>query len=187
MDERLKKQLEFIYEIDKVKKVIRKTKVFSQNRYENDAEHSWHICVMAMILEEYSNEEIDLLKVIKMLLIHDLVEIYVGDVIVYEKSEEYSQKEIEAAHKIFGLLPDQQNKEFLKLWMEFEERKTAEARFAATMDRLEPLLQNTYRNGEEWHKSNITYEQIIGNREEVAGGSKKLWEYIKAEIDKIML
>ncbi len=186
MDEKLQKQLEFIHEIDKVKKIIRKTRIFSEDRYENDAEHSWHICIMAMVLEEYSNKRIDISRVVKMLLIHDLVEIDAGDVIVYEKSKEHSKKELEAAHRIFGLLPGGQDKEFLDIWMEFEDRQTPEARFAATVDRLEPLLQNIHRDGADWHMNTITYEQITGNRDEVAGGSEKLWDYIKNEIDKCM-
>lgn len=186
MEERLAKQLAFIHEIDKIKTIFRKTRIFSGDRYENDAEHSWHICVMAAVLSEYSKSEIDILKVIKMLMIHDIVEIDAGDVIVYDKDEEYAKKEEAAAKRIFGMLPPGQDKEFHSLWKEFEQRKTPEAKYAASVDRLEPMLQNLYRGGADWRKNGITLERIMDNREEVAGGSEKLWSHIKNEIQKCM-
>lgn len=186
MDDRLAKQLGFIHEIDKIKRIFRKTRIFSEDRYENDAEHSWHICVMAAVLSEYANTEVDILRVIKMLLIHDIVEIDAGDVIVYDKDEEYAKKEQAAAKRIFGILPSEQEREFHGLWKEFEQRQTPEAKYAASVDRLEPILQNLYRDGADWRKNGITLERIMDNREEVAGGSEALWTHVKKEIQKCM-
>ena len=184
MNKRLEKQLKFIIEIDRVKSIIRKTKIFHQNRYENDAEHSWHISLMAIILCEHSNEPIDILKVIKMLLIHDLVEIDAGDTIVYKKSSENVIKEKKAAERIFGLLPPDQNKEFLNLWLEFEKFNTTEAKFATALDRTEPVMQNTHHNCDTWNSHNITYNQVININTKISNGSKVLWDYLKEEIDK---
>ena len=144
MEERLKQQIDFIIEIDKVKSIIRKTKLFDGTRYENDAEHSWHICMMAIILQEYSNEKVDLSKVLKMLLIHDLVEIDAGDYLVYtDKNIEKNEKEQKAAERIFSILPDEQKDELIFLWKEFELKETTEAKFAFALDRLEPVMSLT--------------------------------------------
>lgn len=182
--ERLKKQLEFIYEIDKVKSIVRKTRLFHKDEYENDAEHSWHICIMALVLSEYADDKIDILKVIKMMLIHDLVEIDTGDVIVYNKTQINVEAEEKAAKRIFGILPEGQGDEYYDLWVEFEERKTPEARFAMALDRMEPLLQNLFRDGEDWRINKIPYKKVIMTNKKVSDGSKKLWEYIKSEIDR---
>jgi len=182
---RLEKQLQFIVEIDKVKSVLRRTKIFHGNRHENDAEHSWHIALMALVLNEYSNEKIDILKVLKMVLIHDLVEIYAGDLSVYGTNpQEKKQKELEAAQKIFEMLPEDQEHEFLLLWEEFEKRETPEAKFASALDRLEPVMQNYMQDGYAWKKHNISYEQIINLNKRIDAGSNKLWEYAKGIIDE---
>jgi len=183
--DRLEKQLQFIYEIDKVKSIVRKTRLFHADKYENDAEHSWHICMMALILQEYADVEIDTLKVIKMMLIHDLVEIDTGDIIVYSKTQVDVEAEEKAARRIFGLLPDGQGDEYFELWREFEDRKTPEARYAMALDRMEPLLQNLYRRGADWNRNGIPYSKVIEINKKVAGGSKQLWEYLKREIDSI--
>ncbi len=183
--DRLEKQLKFIYEIDKVKSIVRKTRLFHADKYENDAEHSWHICMMALVLKEYANEEVDILKVIKMMLIHDLVEIDTGDVIVYSKTKVDVEAEDKAARRIFGLLPSGYGTEYYNLWREFEDRKTPEARYAMALDRMEPLLQNLYRKGADWNRNGISYENVIKTNKKVAEGSKQLWEYLKKEIDAI--
>lgn len=182
--DRLEQQLQFIYEIDKVKSIIRRTRLFHADKRENDAEHSWHICIMALVLKEYADDEVDILKVIKMMLIHDLVEIDVGDVIVYSKNQAHVEAEDKAAHRIFGLLPDGQGDEYYDLWREFEDQKSAEARFAMALDRMEPILQCLYRDGEDWRINGIPYEKVIETNKKVTYGSKKLWDYIKSEIVK---
>ncbi len=184
MQDRLNQQLQFIYEIDKVKSIIRRTRLFHVDKRENDAEHSWHICMMALVLQEYADDEIDILKVVKMLLIHDLVEIDTGDIIVYSKTQVNVEAEEKAAKRIFGLLPDGQGDEYYNLWVEFENQKTAESRFAMTLDRMEPILQCLYRGGEDWRINKISYEKVIKTNSKVANGSKHLWDYVKSEIDK---
>lgn len=186
MTERLEQQLKFIVEIDKVKRIVRQSKLFSEDRFENDAEHSWHISMMAMILAEHANEPVDVLKVVKMLLIHDLVEIDAGDVIVYLKTDEDRENEQRAAERIFGLLPEDQGREFLALWQEFEERKSPEARFAAAMDRLEPVMQALHRIHEPRQTPRASYEQIIEINSQIGDGAKELWDYAKGEIDRYM-
>jgi len=192
--DRLKKQIEFIIEIDKVKNIYRRTDLFNQkDRRENDAEHSWHISMMALILAEYSNDKaIDMLKVLKMLLIHDLVEIYAGDYFVYtEKIEEKLEKEKEGAQKIFGILPEDQKEEYLKIWHEFEEAETPEAKFATVLDRLQPILQNHINSGGTWTEYNVTAEKIINRTQNMKEGSETLWNYveeiIKENIEKGIL
>lgn len=182
--DRLEKQLQFIYEIDKVKSIIRKTRLFHKDKHENDAEHSWHICMMALVLYEYADDAVDILKVLKMMLIHDLVEIDTGDVIVYNKTQAIVEGEEKAAKRIFGILPDGQGDEYYDLWNEFEERKTPEARFAMALDRMEPLLQNLYRGGEDWRKNGISYEKVISVNSKIENGSEALWQYVKMEIEK---
>lgn len=170
--QKLKKQLEFIIEVDKIKSIFRKTKLFDNSRHENDAEHSWHLAIMAIILSEYSNEPIDLLKVIKMVVVHDLVEIDAGDYIVYtDQTAAKEAAELKAAARIFGILQDEQSKELYGLWQEFEERNTPEAKFAAAIDRLEPLMQNYYTEGYAWKANNIAYKQIISVNQRIEKGS----------------
>jgi len=140
--------------------------------------------MMALVLQEYADDEIDILKVVKMLLIHDLVEIDTGDIIVYSKTQENVEAEEKAAKRIFGLLPDGQGDEYYNLWVEFEDQKTSESRFAITLDRMEPILQCLYRGGEDWRINKISYEKVIKTNSKVANGSKHLWDYVKSEIDK---
>ena len=173
------KQIEFIREIDKLKYIQRKTRLFNSDRNENDAEHSWHLAIMAIILAEHSNVPIDVLKVVKMLLIHDLVEIDAGDTFIYDtqKSHDNTAQERVAAERIFGLLPLDQAYELLAIWEEFEERKTDEAKFARAMDRLEPLLQNISNNGGTWREFEIGFDQVYQKKQAIQYGSESIWAY----------
>lgn len=184
MNERLLKQIAFIHEIDKIKSIFRKSRLFHDARHENDAEHSWHICMMAVIFTEYSNTEINLLKVIKMLLMHDIVEIDAGDVIFYKKTEDTVEKEKLAAERIFGILPAEQKEEYILLWKEFEKKESNEARFAAALDRMEPLLQNIFHNCELYNENSIPHEKVIKMNSHVQNGSAQLWDYIKTQLDE---
>lgn len=183
---KLLKQIEFIKEIDKIKYIFRKTKLINSDRPENDAEHSWHLAMMAIVLSEYSNEPIDILKVLKMVLIHDIVEIDSGDVFVYdkEKSHDNFEEELKAAKRIFGMLPEEQAEEFLNIWLEFEAMKTPESKFARAVDRLEPLLQNTSNNGGTWREYDVKYDKVIEKKQVIKEGSEKLWEFAKKLIDE---
>jgi putative hydrolase of HD superfamily len=184
--EQLQQQIDFIHEIDKVKYIQRKTRLFNSDRAENDAEHSWHLAVMAVVLCGHSNNAIDLLKVIKMLLIHDLVEIDAGDVFLYdtEMSHTNTAAELAAAKRIFGLLPPHQAEELIAIWEEFETGETAEAKFARAMDRFEPLLQNRANKGGTWKEFDVPYDQVIEKKSIIRKGSEFLWNYAKNLIDK---
>jgi len=180
LDNRFQKQLEFIFEIDKVKSIIRKTKLFDGSRLENDAEHSWHLALMAITLSEYANEKIDLLRVVKMVLIHDLVEIDAGDVFVYDKAraDQYEKEEI-AAQRIFGILPQDQFQEYHEIWKEFENKNTIESKFANALDRIEPLLQNYKNKGASWKDNKISINTVLNRNEPVSHGSEYLWDRVK--------
>ncbi|MFP4457142.1 MAG: HD domain-containing protein [Clostridia bacterium] len=185
MDNDFRKRIEFLIEIDKIKQIFRRTKLFDQSRVENDAEHSWHLAVMAITLADYANEEVDILRVIKMVLIHDVVEIDAGDYIVYTtEGEEKKEKEYKAAKRIFNILPKDLAEEFLTLWYEFEKNETADASFANSIDRLEPIMQNYYSKGEAWQKHSIKGNQIREANKKIAKGSKKLWAYTLSMIDE---
>ena len=184
--ERLKKQIEFIHEIDKLKYIQRKTKLFKSNRHENDAEHSWHLAMMAMVLVEHSNEPIDILKVLKMVLIHDIVEIDAGDTFLYDttKSHDNWSEELATAERIFGLLPTDQKEEFIAVWKEFEMGETCEAKFAKAIDRLEPVLQNLSNNGGTWTEFSVELETVIKKINGIQKGSNTLWDYTEEMIDQ---
>jgi len=184
--EQLQKQVDFIHEIDKIKYIQRKTRLFNSDRTENDAEHSWHLAVMALVLSGHSNETIDLLKVIKMLLIHDLVEIDAGDVFLYDTATSHTNTaaELAAAKRIFGLLPQNQAEELILIWEEFEAGETAESKFARAMDRFEPLLQNRSNKGGTWKEFNVPYDKVIEKKSVIKKGSDFLWNYAKKLIDK---
>lgn len=183
----LMQQISFIKEIDKLKYIQRKTKLFNSNRKENDAEHSWHLAMMVIVLVEHSNVEIDVLKVLKMVLIHDIVEIDSGDIFIFDtnKNHENTHEELKAAKRIFGLLPNKQAKELIDLWLEFEIGKTHEAKFAKAMDRFEPILQNVSNNGGTWREFNVSKENVIKKTEPVSLGSKNIWDYSLNEIETI--
>jgi len=185
MDDNFRKRIEFLIEIDKIKQIFRRTKLFDQSRVENDAEHSWHLAMMAITFSDYANEEVDLLRVIKMVLIHDIVEIDAGDYIVYtNKGNEKKQKEVEGANRIFNILPKELANELLSLWFEFEKNETPDAKFANAIDRLEPIMQNYYSKGEAWIKHNIKADQIRKVNKKIEKGSKKLWEYTLSLVDQ---
>jgi putative hydrolase of HD superfamily len=181
---RLERQIQFLMEIDQLKQVLRQTLLTDKSRRENDAEHSWHISTMAVILSEYANERIDLAKVLKILLVHDLVEIYAGDTFCYDPVAglDKEEREKKAADRLFSLLPDDQRDEIRGLWEEFEARNTPEARFALAMDRLQPILHNYFTEGVQWQKHEVVVEQVMNRNKVIAQGSHKLWEYIEGII-----
>lgn len=186
MDDRLKKQLDFILEIDKSKQIFRQNYVSDASRKENDAEHAWHLALMAILLSEYANEKVNLLKVVTMLLIHDLVEIDAGDTYAYDvKGLETKQKrEMLAADRIFGILPEEQGKKLRDLWEEFEAWETPEAKFAHTMDNFQPLLLNDTTDGKSWREHDVKSSQVYNRNRKTGEGSDKLYEYVEALIQK---
>lgn len=184
--ERLQRQIAFIYEIDKVKFILRKTRLFQSDRPENDAEHSWHLAMMAIVLAEHADQEIDLFKVVKMVLMHDLVEIDAGDVFFFDQNEQHDnrQEELEAAKRIFGLLPADQAQEFFDLWVEFETGQTPEAQFARVMDRLEPMLQNASNQGGTWQEYEVDYDTVLDSKRIMIGSATPLWEYTQQLLEE---
>jgi len=185
VDSRLVKQLTFLREIDKLKMVCRRTLLMDGSRYENDAEHSWHLAVMAVLLKEHGNvPSMDLARVIKMVLIHDIVEIDAGDTYCYDKKGNIDKLEREkrAASRIFGLLPDDQREECRTLWEEFEARVTPEAQFAAALDRVQPLMHNYYTQGVVWRNHGVKSTQVRDRNQHVAEGSRPLWKFAEALI-----
>lgn len=178
MDERLKKQLDFALEIDKEKNIFRQTHLSGHGRNENDAEHAWHMAIMAYLLKEYSNEPVDIGKVMLMCLIHDIVEIDAGDTYAYDAENLKTQKAREDAAKerIFSILPKEQKDELIKLFDEFEEFKTAESKFAHAMDNLQPLILNNSNGGGDWREHGVTAEQVYGRQSKTKLGSKRLYE-----------
>ncbi len=187
MFEKLDEQIGFIKEIDKIKSILRRSYITDKSRNENDAEHSWHISVMALVLKEYANSsELDMLKVISMLLVHDIVEIYAGDTFIYDEEGKKGQekREKEAADRIFGMLSDRQKDYFRGLWDEFEGKQSDEALFAKSMDRLHPLLLNYFAEGKTWKKHNVNSEMVREINSEIACGSEVLWKYAEKLIGK---
>ncbi len=175
----LLKQVSFIKEIDKLKYIQRKTKLFNSHRQENDAEHSWHLAMMTIVLAQHADKPIDVLKVLKMVLIHDIVEIDAGDTFIYDTAKNHTNtdEELLAAQRIFGLLPKEQAEEFIATWQEFEEGITDEAKFARAMDRFEPLLQNTSNNGGTWKEFNVPFQKVYEKKKMIKAGSSTIWEY----------
>lgn len=186
MKDRLQKQMDFIVEIDKVKKIMRQTYLADASRRENDAEHSWHLALMAVLLKEYSNEDVDLSKVIPMVLIHDLVEIDAGDTYAYsgEDPEETEARERKAALRIFGMLPEDQGQWLRSLWEEFEAYETPEAKFARTLDNCQPLLLNDASDGKSWKEHGVHKSQIYKRNQHTGEGSREIWEYMQKLIDR---
>lgn len=180
MDERLKKQLDFALEIDKEKNIFRQTHLSGHGRNENDAEHAWHMAIMAYLLKEYSNEPVDIGKVMLMCLIHDIVEIDAGDTYAYDAENLKTQKAREDAAKerIFSILPEEQKDELIKLFDEFEEFKTAESKFAHAMDNLQPLILNNSNGGGDWREHGVTAEQVYGRQSKTKFGSERLYDVI---------
>lgn len=178
MDERLRKQLDFILEIDKEKNILRQTHLSGHGRRENDSEHAWHMAIMAYLLRDYANTSVDITKVMLMCLIHDIVEIDAGDTYAYDAEGLKTQKAREDAAKerIFSLLPEDQKKELVALFDEFEDFTTPESKFAHAMDNLQPLLLNNSNGGGDWREHGVSAEQVYGRQKKTALGSEKLYE-----------
>ncbi|KMQ50594.1 Metal dependent phosphohydrolase [Chitinispirillum alkaliphilum] len=179
--------MEFIKEVEKLKLIFRQNVVIDGSRQENSAEHSWHIALMAIVLSEYSDsKEIDLLRVLKMLLIHDIVEIDTGDTFLYdcEANKTKGEKEYATANRVFGLLPEITKREFMSLWQEFEKRETADARFAAALDGLQPLMNHLLSKGQGIIKHKLKTDQIIAKKKFIEDTSKELWEFAKRVIQE---
>lgn len=177
--DRLERQFEFIREIDKEKLIGRQSYITDCLRKENDAEHAWHMALMTILLSEYSNEPIDVLKTITMLLIHDIVEIDAGDTYAYDEEAKATQRQREekAADRIFGMLPEDQCKKLFDIWEEFEEGKTPEARFARAMDNIQPMMLNAMTDGRAWQEHGVRLEQILKRNKPTPKGSEVLWDY----------
>ena len=176
---KLEKQIAFIKEIDKVKYILRQSTLFNSDRRENDAEHSWHLAVMAIVLAGYSDKPIDLLKVLKMVLIHDIVEIDAGDTFIYSTTKDHdnTEEELAAAKRIFGILPAEQAEELIEIWKEFEAAETDEAKFAKSLDRFEPLLQSVSNKGGTWVEHDVPYHKVYDVNKAIKNGSTTLWNY----------
>ena len=177
---RLAQQIRFIIEVDKLKEIFRQTLVSQSRRRENDAEHSWHLALIVIVLAEHSNvQPLSVLKVLKMLIIHDLVEIDAGDTFAYDtvRMADQHEREARAADRIFSLLPAEQGAELRALWDEFEARTTPEAKFAAAVDRFQPMLLNCLTAGAAWQKHGVTSDRVIARNQHIAEGSTALWEY----------
>ncbi len=182
MTEKLQKQMEFLTEADKMKTIFRQTLVMDKSRRENDAEHSWHFALMALTLAEYAaSDEVDINRVLKMALLHDLIEIYAGDTFAYDSTgnTDKEAREQAAADKLFALLPPEQAKEFRSLWEEFDEMETPDALYAASIDRLQPLLSNFNTEGHTWVKYHITLSQIYKRMAPIKTAIPALWEFVE--------
>ena len=181
---RIEQQMEFMREIDGLKKVERQTYLKDASRKENDAEHSWHLAMMALLMQEYANETIDLLHVISMVLIHDIVELDAGDTYAYdtEGNATKRERELAAAERIFSILPEDQAKYFRSLWDEFEEEETAEARFAHVLDNIQPMILNDASDGKAWKEHQVKLSQILQRNQNTAKGSKADWKYAREQI-----
>lgn len=179
---RLARQIGFLLEIDKLKGVFRQTWLMDESRRENDAEHSWHLGLFAMLLGEHALEpDLDLLKILKMVLVHDLVEIDAGDTFAYDEAGalDKAERESKAAERLFAMLPPDQEAEFRGLWDEFESRCTPEARYAAALDRIQPLLHNYHTQGKAWREHGVTSDRVLARNRHIAEGAPALWEYIQ--------
>ena len=179
-------KIQFILELEKLKAVLRKTKPVGIDRYENSAEHSWQTALTALVLLDGAQEDIDGLKVVKMLLIHDVVEIDVGDVFVYDTKAraEIAQHEEIAARRIFGLLPEPIGSEFLDIWLEFEARETIESQFAKAVDRVNPVLQNLASKGQSWVENGITRDRVLAMNSEIGNASSEIWSELESRIQQ---
>lgn len=180
----IEKTLSFIIEIEKLKDVLRKTRPVGLDRYENSAEHSWHVCISALMLKEYANEEIDIDRVIKMLLIHDLGEIDAGDTIIFNsETQEVKDKEEAGLKRLLDILPDGEAEEYLFLWHEFESGNTADSRYAKAIDRVPPLLHNLHGRKTSWEEHNISKEQVFSVNSRIANGSEALWTVLEKRLE----
>jgi putative hydrolases of HD superfamily len=186
---RLARQIEFIVECDKLKDFFRQTVNTQSRRLENDAEHSWHLCLCVVILAEHANApQLDVLRVLKMIIIHDLVEIDAGDTFAYDVAASAGQheREVVAAERIFGLLPADQAREFRTLWDEFEARQTPESKFATAVDRFQPMLLNCRSEGAAWKRHSITHDRVLARNRVIADGCPELWRYAERMLTEIV-
>ncbi len=183
--ERLTQQLDFLVQMDALKQVFRQSVLIGDGRPENDAEHSWHLALMAIILREHAASEVDITRVLSMHLVHDLVEIHAGDTFAYDVAghDDKEEREQAAADRIFALLPQDQARQMRALWDEFEERVTPESRYAAALDRLQPLLLNYHTDGHAWKKHGVRHTQVIERNAHIAEGAPSLWEYARQLIN----
>ncbi|MFB9217078.1 HD domain-containing protein [Vibrio sinaloensis] len=184
---RLEQQLSLLMELDQLKSVLRRTRVKSaQGRLENSAEHSWHVALMAILMEEHANEPVEIARVVKMLLLHDIVEIDAGDTFVYDAvaSAQQEEKELAAAQRMFGMLPDEQGSALMALWQEFERGQSADAKFAKALDRIIPMLLNYHNQGQSWQEHNVTRAQALTVNKKIELGSDALWEKAKQMIEE---
>lgn len=183
---RLAQQIQFVLEIDQLKRVLRQTLLTDGSRRENSAEHSWHIAIMAILLAEYAPVPVDILQVVKMLLVHDLIEIDAGDTFCYDVqgNANKADREMQAADRLFGLLPPDQAKEFRALWDEFEAQETPAAQFAASLDRLQPLLNNHQTQGHTWQLHGITHDRVLQRMEPAKTGAPALWLFIQQLLEE---
>ncbi len=185
--ESLARQMAFICEIEKLKTVYRQNLVIDQSRQENSAEHSWHIALMALLLAEHAaDSRVDVLRVVKMLLVHDIVEVDAGDTFLYDEKGclDKAERETRAANRLFGLLPDNQRDELLSLWREFDARETPDALFAAALDNMQPVVNHYLTEGSGIHKHHLTVSQILEKKSFIGSASPELWEYTREVIGK---
>lgn len=180
------KQIAFIRELDKIKKITRQTYLCDGSRKENDAEHSWHLALMVFVLADYANEPVDVLKAVKLVLLHDVIEIDAGDTYAYDSEGNKTKKEREkkAADRIFGMLPEAQGREYRGLWDEFEAMETPEAKYANMLDKVQPLLLNDASGGKSWEEHGVKKSQVLARNARTHEGSEQLWEYARALIEK---
>ena len=182
--ERFEKQMNFIREIDKEKMIKRQSYITDGITHEDDSQHAWHMAIMTLLLKEYSNTEIDALKTVSMLLIHDLVEVYAGDTYAYDEEGKKTQaeREAKAADKLYGLLPEDQGEYLKSLWLEFEEQKTPEAKFARTMDCFQPLILNDASDGKAWKDHDVRKSWVMNRNRNTSKGSEEIWEYARENL-----
>ncbi len=184
MKDRLERQLNFLIEADKLKTVLRQTILIDKSRRENDAEHSWHFALTAMVLYEYAHRHVDLAHVMKMAIVHDIVEIYAGDTFAYDEPgyTDKPERETLAANRLFSILPEGQSGELRALWEEFEQMETPDALFAAACDRLQPFINNSMTQGHTWARNNVTCDKVLKRMDVVRSAMPELWEFI----DRVM-
>ena len=183
-NKKLKSQLDFLVEIDKMKNIFRRTVIIDKSRRENDAEHSWHFAMLAMILEEYSSNKVDVTKAIKIALVHDLVEVYAGDTFAYDENakQDKRQRELEAADKIFGMLPEEQGAYIRALWDEFEAKETPESKYANVCDRLQPLMHNYLTDGHTWKEGDVHAPQVLERMDIIRETAPELWKAVEGMV-----
>lgn len=188
MQNRLQQQIHFLYEIDKVKDIFRQSLVVNGKREENDAEHSWHMAMTAITLQEYFLEPVNMEKVLKMILIHDIIEIYAGDTPAFsEIRDDKFEAEFESAKKVFGILPVKESEELLNLWLEFEAMETSEAKFATVCDRLQGFIQNLTSDGHTWKKFNVSIDKVLKGAEPIKLYTPKLfYDFVMPEFEEYM-